>query len=76
MFMIRQQGVEKDREIILLKENGKSFSAQLMSNQSQSQDLGNKSQMLQDIERITKENGTYAASLNELEEKLRLSQVS
>ncbi|XP_071524635.1 golgin subfamily A member 2-like [Panulirus ornatus] len=72
---MKQQVVEKDREIAFLKENGESLSAQLTLNQSQSQDLEDRSQMLQDIEQLTKENASYATSLNELQEKLRLTQA-
>ncbi|XP_042228146.1 golgin subfamily A member 2-like isoform X2 [Homarus americanus] len=75
MTNMRQQMVEKDREIVLLKENGESLGAQLMLTRRQSYHQNDTSQMTQEIERITKENAKYTEYLSDLEEKLRLSQV-
>ncbi|XP_053651622.2 golgin subfamily A member 2 isoform X2 [Cherax quadricarinatus] len=71
---MKQQLVEKDRDITVLRENGESLGAHLMSiNQSQHQTDVN--QMMQAMEQLSKENTTYEEHVSKLEEKLRLSQV-
>ncbi|XP_045623020.2 golgin subfamily A member 2 isoform X2 [Procambarus clarkii] len=68
---MKQHLVDKDREIVTLKENGESLGRQLMLSRSQN----NASQMTQHTQEMTKEISRYEERVNELEEKLRLSQV-
>lgn len=73
LFITRQQALQKEREITVLKENNESLGGQLMMVRNHSQ--LEKNDTRQDIDHLTQENVTLTEQIKELEDKLKLSKV-
>lgn len=69
----RQQQLEKEREIVMLRENSESLGAQLLLARSQSQQEEQQNRVVQELRQ---ESATYVEQVEELEHKLKLSKVS
>ncbi|KAK3864792.1 hypothetical protein Pcinc_029550 [Petrolisthes cinctipes] len=69
---LRQQQLEKEREIVMLKENSDSLGKQLFLARNQNQQEEHQNRVVQ---ALTQDIATYAEQVQELEQKLKLSKT-